>query len=299
MRYLNPVTNPLAHYWEEELPGFWSIWPRLRERGRRLFGNILGEIILANMYMISRLVVSQVSFIGMRSRAAGMVFPINPGAIAKRTIDIVGASVGLAISTPLWIIIPLLVKLDSKGPVLYLQKRVGQNRRSADRRGVLIDGPERRTHGDRRKRLCHGKPFRIIKFRTMRRDAEQHSGPVWATPDDPRVTRIGRILRKTRLDEIPQLLNVLMGDMSLVGPRPERPYFVEKLNGTVINYQNRFKVKPGITGLAQVEHKYDQNLDDVNSKVKYDLTYIYNWNIVQDIKILLKTVVVVLTARGM
>lgn len=133
----------------------------------------------------------------------------------------------------------------------------------------------------------------------MYRDAEKRSGPVWAKHDDPRITRVGRILRKTRFDEIPQLLNVLTGDMSLVGPRPERPYFVERLGGEIENYRNRFEVKPGITGLAQVEHKYDESLDDVNFKVKYDLTYIRDWNIVEDIKILLKTVVVVLTARGM
>ena len=299
MRYLSPVSNPLAHYWEEELTGFWGIWLRLRERSRRLFGNLLGEVILANLYMISELVANQTSFILLRSRLANIVTRINSRAITKRAIDIVGAIAGLAISAPLWIIIPLTIKLDSKGPVLYFQVRIGQNRRRRNRRGVLIDSMERRTNGDRRERSSHGRPFAIVKFRTMRKDAEKQSGPVWATHDDPRITRIGRILRKTRLDEVPQLLNVLVGNMSLVGPRPERPYFVERLDGTVKNYRNRFEVKPGITGLAQVEHKYDENLEDVNSKVRYDLTYIGNWNITQDIKILLKTIVVVLTARGM
>ncbi len=163
----------------------------------------------------------------------------------------------------------------------------------------MIDSLERRINGNRRQQTGRGKPFRIVKFRTMYQDAERQSGPVWATHDDPRITRIGRILRKTRLDEVPQLFNVLIGDMSLVGPRPERPYFVERLDGTFENYRKRFKVKPGITGLAQVEHKYDETLDDVNSKLKYDLTYIRNWNITQDIKIMLKTIVVVLTAKGM
>ncbi len=299
MRYLNPVSNPLAHYWEEELTGFWGIWLRLRERGKRFFGSLLGEIILANLYMISRLVVRQTSLIVFRSTLASIVSRMNPGTIAKRSIDIVGAAVGLTISLPLWIIIPLAIKLDSKGSALYFQRRVGQNRRSGDRRGVIVDSVERRINGNRRNRNSYGKPFRIVKFRSMYRDAEKRSGPVWAKHDDPRITRVGRILRKTRFDEIPQLLNVLTGDMSLVGPRPERPYFVERLGGEIENYRNRFEVKPGITGLAQVEHKYDESLDDVNFKVKYDLTYIRDWNIVEDIKILLKTVVVVLTARGM
>lgn len=299
MRYLNPVSNPLAHYWEEELTGFWGIWLRLREWGKRFFGSLLGEIIFANLYMISRLVVRQTSFIGFRSRLASIVSRMKSGTMAKRSIDIVGAAAGLTISSPLWIIISLAIKMDSKGPVFYFQKRVGQNRRSRDRRGVIVDSVERRTNGNRRRQNSYGKPFKILKFRSMYRDAEVRSGPVWAKHNDPRITRIGRILRKTRLDEIPQLLNVLTGDMSLVGPRPERPYFVERLDGEIENYQNRFKVKPGVTGLAQVEHKYDENLDDVISKVRYDLTYIQEWNIVEDIKILLKTVVVVLTARGM
>ncbi len=260
---------------------------------------VLGEIILANLYMISELIVNQASLVFLRSRLASIVSRINPGAIAKRTLDIVGAAVGLAICAPLWIMIPLAVKLDSKGSVLYSQVRVGRNRRRRNRRGVLIDGLERRINDNRRKQNSHGRLFRIVKFRTMRNDAERGSGPVWATHDDPRVTRVGRMLRKTRIDEIPQLLNVLVGDMSLVGPRPERPYFVQRLNCTVENYQNRFAVRPGITGLAQVEHKYDESLDDVNFKVKYDLNYIRNWNLAKDIKILLKTVVVVLTAKGM
>lgn len=299
MRYVNPVSNPLAHYWEEELTGFWGIWLRLRGKGRRLFGNFLGEIILANLYMVSELVVNQASFIALRFRLARIASLINPRAMAKRTIDVLGASFGLVISIPLWIVIPLAVRLDSKGPVFYSQVRVGRNRRWKSRRGVLIDSLERRINGNRRQQTGRGKPFRIVKFRTMYQDAERQSGPVWATHDDPRITRIGRILRKTRLDEVPQLFNVLIGDMSLVGPRPERPYFVERLDGTFENYRKRFKVKPGITGLAQVEHKYDESLDDVNFKLKYDLTYIRNWNITQDIKIMLKTIVVVLTAKGM
>lgn len=129
-------------------------------------------------------------------------------------------------------------------------------------------------------------------------DAEKNTGPVWASKGDPRVTRIGRILRRTRIDEIPQLFNVLLGDMSLVGPRPERPYFVAKLDGVVNDYLRRFDVKPGVTGLAQVEHKYDESIEDVDGKVRYDLKYIKNLSVIQDLRILIKTVIVVMTARG-
>ena len=133
----------------------------------------------------------------------------------------------------------------------------------------------------------------------MCNDAEGKSGPVWATKQDARITRIGKFLRKTRIDEIPQLFNILKGDMSLVGPRPERHFFIEQLRDQIDSYTGRLRVKPGLTGLAQVEHKYDENIDDVNVKVSYDLKYIREWNLFKDIKIILKTVVVVITAKGM
>ena len=129
-------------------------------------------------------------------------------------------------------------------------------------------------------------------------DAEKNSGPVWATQNDPRITRIGRFLRKTRLDEIPQFLSVLKGDMSLVGPRPERPKFVADLSTKVDNYTRRLDVKPGITGLAQVENGYDSSLASVNRKVQYDLQYIRSWSVLSDLRILAKTVVVVITGKG-
>ncbi|UCC81343.1 MAG: sugar transferase [Candidatus Zixiibacteriota bacterium] len=202
------------------------------------------------------------------------------------------------ISLPILLVVSVLIRLDSKGPVFYTQLRVGRNRRKGGRRQMNLDVNDRRQFSDRRKENGFGKPFKIIKFRTMYIDAEKHTGPVWASKKDPRVTGIGRILRKTRIDEIPQLVNVLIGDMSLVGPRPERPFFVAKLGNIINGYLERFDVKPGVTGLAQVEHKYDESIEDVDGKVRYDLKYIKSPSIVQDMKIILKTVIVVLTARG-
>jgi lipopolysaccharide/colanic/teichoic acid biosynthesis glycosyltransferase len=299
MRYLSPIPNPLAHYWEEELTGFWGIWLRLRERSGRFFAHILGEVIFANVYLLYQLVFGRPKVSVFTSSIARTAARADIGAISKRAVDIIGAAAGLIISLPLWIVVPLAIKLDSEGPVLYLQLRVGRNRRRAERRSMIIDGHDRRGSADRRRGNSYGRPFRIMKFRTMHDDAEKESGPVWATHDDPRITRVGRILRKTRLDETPQLINVLKGEMSLVGPRPERPYFVRRLDEKIDHYRSRFDVRPGITGLAQVEYKYDENLDDVNNKTSYDLTYIKNWRLTEDIRILLKTVIVVMTARGM
>jgi len=299
MRYLSSASNPLAHYWEEDLTGIWGTWLRFRNRSRRAAGHLLGELIFANIFLGWTLLTSNLFVSSFSIRIEAVRADVNIGAFAKRIIDITGALIGLIISLPLWILVPPMIKLESAGPVLYTQERVGLNRRRKDRRQLSVGNQERRGRDDRREIAAYGKPFRIVKFRTMRPDAEKSSGPVWATKDDPRVTRIGRILRKTRIDEIPQLINVLKGDMSLVGPRPERPYFVEKLDGIIKDYRKRFDVKPGVTGLAQVEHKYDECLEDVNGKIRYDLNYIGNRGVIQDIKIMLKTMVVVLTARGM
>jgi lipopolysaccharide/colanic/teichoic acid biosynthesis glycosyltransferase len=132
----------------------------------------------------------------------------------------------------------------------------------------------------------------------MFKDAEKHTGPVWSKKDDPRVTRIGRIIRKLRIDEIPQFYNVLKGEMSLVGPRPERPYFVDMLAEQLPYYRRRLKVRPGITGWAQVKHKYDESIDDVKVKLRYDLFYIENMSFRMDIKILARTILVVLFGKG-
>lgn len=188
----------------------------------------------------------------------------------KRAIDMVVSSAVLVVGLPIWLLIALAIKIDSRGPVFYTQDRVGKDE----------------------------KRFRIIKFRSMAKDAEEDSGPVWAEKQDPRVTRVGKVIRKLRLDEIPQFINVLDGNMSLVGPRPERPFFVEQLSKEIPLYKRRLKVRPGITGWAQVKHKYDESIEDVRKKVEYDLYYIENMTLRMDFKILLNTIFVVLLGKG-
>jgi lipopolysaccharide/colanic/teichoic acid biosynthesis glycosyltransferase len=216
----------------------------------------------------------------------------------KRTLDIIGAMVGLLLSLPIMVGVAIAIKLDSPGPVFYRQVRVGVNRRKRDRRYCQQVGVSDNRDRDRRRVNYLGKPFEIIKFRTMVQDAEKSTGPVWATQNDPRITRLGSFLRKTRLDEIPQFWSILIGDMSLVGPRPERPSFVRELCTQVKDYHRRLDVKPGLTGLAQVENGYDSSISSVNRKVKFDLHYIKSWSLWYDIRILMKTVVVVVTGKG-
>lgn len=197
------------------------------------------------------------------------------------------AAIALILLSPLLVVIAVAVKLTSKGPIIYCQPRVGIDRRH--------DG--NKPEGSRRVADLGGKPFRIYKFRTMTVDAEQR-GAVWASAKDPRVTRIGRFLRTTRLDELPQLLNVLWGDMSIVGPRPERPAIFADLRGKVENYELRQRAKPGITGLAQISQSYDTCIEDVRSKVGHDLRYIERQGLKEDLVIILKTIPVVLFRRG-
>jgi lipopolysaccharide/colanic/teichoic acid biosynthesis glycosyltransferase len=209
----------------------------------------------------------------------------------RRIVDVAVAVAGLVVLAPVLAAVAVAIKLDSRGPVLYQQDRVGINRRRRDRRRDM-----RSVHG--RRRVIHaGRPFRIYKFRTMRTDAEV-TGPQWATSGDPRVTRVGRVLRKTRLDEIPQFWNVLRGDMKLIGPRPERPFFVNLLQDEVPHYSKRLLVKPGITGMAQVNHKYDDSIESVRTKVNWDLRYIRRQSLKSDLAILARTIRVVLTGEG-
>jgi exopolysaccharide biosynthesis polyprenyl glycosylphosphotransferase len=188
----------------------------------------------------------------------------------KRVIDVMISFTILIVTLPVSLITALAIKLDSKGSVFFRQERSGVN----------------------------GSSFRMLKFRSMFEDAEKHTGPVWSQKNDPRITRVGKVLRRLRIDEIPQMYNVLKGKMSLVGPRPERPFFVEKLSEEIPYYKRRLKVRPGITGWAQVKHKYDEDIEDVKVKLRYDLFYIENMSIRMDFKILMRTMYVVLFGKG-
>ncbi len=231
----------------------------------------------------------------------GVASPFAGDPLWFRILDRTAAGILLVLLSPVLLLVAAAIKLESPGaPVFYRQERVGVNRRGAARSRAARDPAAIvvRTRRDRRKLPGEGKPFRIWKFRTMIPDAEARSGPVWATQDDPRITRLGRILRLTRLDELPQLLNVIRGEMRLVGPRPERPHFVRQLVEGVPGYRRRLSVPPGITGLAQVERAYDEDLDDVRTKLRYDLFYIENRRPLLDLKILVKTLAVVFGRRG-
>jgi len=188
----------------------------------------------------------------------------------KRLFDIVFAFVGIILSLPFFLIVPIFIRLDSKGPVLLKQKRVGEGE----------------------------KIFTLYKFRTMVQDAEKATGPVWSKAGDTRITRIGKFLRKSRLDEIPQLFNVLKGDMSFIGPRPERPFFVESLKKQIPYYSERHCVKPGITGWAQVRYEYGDSVEDALEKLRYDLYYIKHLSVFLDLLIILDTIRVIFFGRG-
>jgi lipopolysaccharide/colanic/teichoic acid biosynthesis glycosyltransferase len=209
-------------------------------------------------------------------------------ASVERLANLAIATLGLIITLPLWVVIAAIIKLTSRGPVFYAQTRVGIDSR---RSGAGATDPRRRVD-------IGGRPFTIYKFRTMTVDAERGSGPVWATQEDPRVTRVGRVLRQLRLDELPQLLNVIKGDMNIVGPRPERPVFVAELRKQIPDYQLRHRVKPGLTGLAQVNLEYDSCLDDVRRKLEHDLDYIRRRSLLEDFKIMLQTIPVILFRKG-
>ena len=190
--------------------------------------------------------------------------------LRKRAGDLVLAGLGLLVSLPLTLLTAVAIKLDSKGPIIYKQERCGQD----------------------------GRTYKLCKFRSMVDNAELECGPMWALDDDCRVTTVGKILRKFRLDEIPQMWNVLKGDMSFIGPRPERPEFIEELQKIVPYYSQRHTVKPGITGWAQVSYGYGASVEDALEKLKYDLFYIKNMSAFMDYMIILKTIKIVLQQSG-
>ena len=207
---------------------------------------------------------------------------------AIRALNLAVAVLGLIAFLPVGAVIAMAIKLTSRGPILYTQTRIGLDRRTQ---------PARATTPKRFKDLG-GKPFKIYKFRTMRVDAEHGTGAVWAKKYDPRVTAIGGMLRQYRLDEIPQLWNVIRGEMSVVGPRPERPSIFAELRETIPDYKLRQRALPGITGYAQINLAYDSNIEDVRAKLKHDLEFIQKRSIWLEIKIMLQTVPVMLFRRG-
>lgn len=217
----------------------------------------------------------------------------------KRVFDIIIACLALIILSPVILVSAILIKLESEGPVFYKQQRIGINRRRRIRRTTskLSVPYDRRSDNDRRKNIMPGKPFQIYKLRTMKNNAEI-DGPTLAHSNDPRITRTGYFLRKTRIDEIPQFINVIRGDMSIVGPRPERTFYINRIKQEVPEFPLRLRVKPGITGLAQVESGYTQDIGQMREKLLYDLEYISNLSIFQEVKILLMTIYVVLTGKG-
>jgi len=187
----------------------------------------------------------------------------------KRCLDVVFSIVGLVLAMPINCLVAVAIRVDSTGPVLYKQERVGED----------------------------GKTFQLLKFRSMREDAEPN-GPVWADPNDDRATRVGKVIRKLRLDEIPQMVNVLRGEMSFVGPRPERPFFVEQLRKEIRYYFQRHTVKPGITGWAQIRYPYGASKEDALEKLKYDFYYVKHRSLFFDLMIMMETIKIVLLSRG-
>lgn len=208
------------------------------------------------------------------------------GERARRLLNVAVASIGILLTAPLMLLIAAAIKLTSRGPIIYRQTRIGLDRR-------------RHFGGNHRRRVDHGgKPFTIYKFRTMVQAPDGGQAQRWAERNDPRVTGLGRLLRTCRFDELPQLFNVLLGDMNIVGPRPEQPAIFAALREKIPTYGERQRVLPGITGWAQVNQHYDSCLDDVKRKVNYDLEYVERRSLSEDVRIMLKTFPTVAFGRG-
>jgi lipopolysaccharide/colanic/teichoic acid biosynthesis glycosyltransferase len=207
----------------------------------------------------------------------------------QRAVNVAIAIAGLVLAAPIMLIFAFLVRLTSPGPIFYTQARVGLDRRR--QKGIT-------TAYDRRTRDLGGKPFMILKFRTMSVGAEKPNGAVWAAKGDARVTSLGRLMRKYRIDELPQLINVIRGEMNIVGPRPERPSIFSRLCDDIAEYPLRQRARPGITGWAQVNQAYDTSIDDVRNKVRYDLEYLERQGVAEDLRIMARTVPVMLFKRG-
>lgn len=242
---------------------------------------LLDIITLANGSPVSLKIIPDmyevVSGLAKTEQIHGLpLIQINPEIISrfekflKRFFDILSACIVIIPLMPFWFILALAIKINSRGPIFYWQDRIGMD----------------------------GKQFKIMKFRSMFKDAETHTGPIWAAEDDPRITNVGYFMRRFRLDEVPQFLNVLSGQMSVVGPRPERPYFVQKLMEEFPFYYRRHKIRPGITGWAQIKRSYDTTIEDVRQKLKYDFFYIENISISLDLKIMFNTVAVMFSGKG-
>ena len=204
-----------------------------------------------------------------------------------RILNIAVAAVGLVLTAPLFALIALAIRLTSRGPVLYKQTRIGLDRRAG----------KAPSNEDSRINDLGGKPFTMYKFRTMVAAAEHDAKEVWATPQDNRVTAVGRLLRVTRLDELPQLWNVVAGDMNIVGPRPERPTIFAELRVAIPHYHLRQRVRPGITGWAQINQPYDTCVDDVRRKIEFDLEYLRTRSVTKDISIMARTVPIMVSGK--
>ncbi len=273
---------------------------RAQKSGRKatFFERVWGNAIVSPFFLFSSLFVILLMPEKLIKKIAAPFSGINFWErFGKRAFDVVMATLGFILTSTIFLFVPVLIKLDSWGPVFYGQQRAGLNKRRHERRNVNLAVRYDRRDGERRQENLFGRPFIVYKFRTMRADAEKHSGAVWAQKNDPRITRSGSILRFTHVDEIPQFLNVLQGEMSMVGPRPERPIMIPKLVEAIPEYEKRLEVKPGMTGIAQIYCGYDATIDDVRKKLQYDLSYVNDHSLKADISILWKTLWMIIRGR--